>query len=354
MSSVIALSFHSVRSLSVGRPIRRAITGQLVVAVGVAEVARADLRAHVPAVERSRGVADAADLQVHVADHRHRVPAQAQLGEPAAAPGCRNGTSSTASAGSSCQVTGAPGVLDQQRQEVEPAALAGRPGQPSLASQAGHLDAGGIPDHSAAGQRVARVPDQLRAEDPRPRAAGRVGREHRDQRPDPAAVGGRAQVSDRLGGDVRRRGDRAPGRGPAGCASTAARCTASCCATRPGRRTSALPAYASRCRSRRSAAGPARSRRYGGSAPSFSRWNWVMNRSASATRPASADIRDPSVMLRRERNRRHPRFRATRPPLPTSAFCAQRRTILTFSRSSLTIRTSRLRFNCVLHVDVRN
>ena len=50
----------------------------------VAEVTRADLRAHVPAVERCGRIADAARLQVHVTDHRNRIPAQPQLTESAA------------------------------------------------------------------------------------------------------------------------------------------------------------------------------------------------------------------------------------------------------------------------------
>ena len=55
---------------------------QLVVPALVGEVTRADLRAHVPAVERRGWIADAARLQVHVTDHRDRVPAQPQLTEP--------------------------------------------------------------------------------------------------------------------------------------------------------------------------------------------------------------------------------------------------------------------------------
>ena len=57
---------------------------------------------------------------------------------------------------------------------------------------------------------VTRIPGQLRVEDPRPWPVRRVRREHSDQRPDPAAVCCLPQVRDRLGGDVRCRGDLAP------------------------------------------------------------------------------------------------------------------------------------------------
>ncbi len=55
---------------------------QLVIATTVTEVPRSDLRAHVPAVEWRGRVADAADFQVHVADHRHGIPPQPEVGEP--------------------------------------------------------------------------------------------------------------------------------------------------------------------------------------------------------------------------------------------------------------------------------
>ena len=56
---------------------------KLVVAGDVAQVPRADLGAHVPAVERRGRIPDAARLEVHVADHGHGMPAQPQVGKPA-------------------------------------------------------------------------------------------------------------------------------------------------------------------------------------------------------------------------------------------------------------------------------
>ncbi len=56
--------------------------GEEVVAMRVGQVARADLGAHVPAVERRRGKPGAGGVQPHVADDRDGVPTQAELLEP--------------------------------------------------------------------------------------------------------------------------------------------------------------------------------------------------------------------------------------------------------------------------------
>ena len=119
--------------------------------------------------------------------------------------GCSMVTSSTASAGISCSVTGAPGLLHEQRKYVEPAG-GWPPGQPRSRASRVRPALAGSP-MTAPPDLVARVPDQLRAEDPRPWPVRRVRREHGDHRPDPAAVRRLAQVRDRLGGDVRCRGD---------------------------------------------------------------------------------------------------------------------------------------------------
>ena len=79
-----------------------------------------------------------------------------------------------------------------------PAKTAGQPGEIGVCR---------VPDDTAADDLVARVPDQLGAEDPGPGPVRRVRREHSDHRPDPAAVGGLTQVRHRLGGDVRCRSD---------------------------------------------------------------------------------------------------------------------------------------------------
>src|SRR5260370_13021664 len=59
---------------------------QLVVATSVAEVARPDLRAHVPAVEWRGGETDAAALLAPAAELQPGIPPQPQGGEPAKLP----------------------------------------------------------------------------------------------------------------------------------------------------------------------------------------------------------------------------------------------------------------------------
>jgi hypothetical protein len=99
--------------------------GQQVVAVGVGEVAGADLGAEVPAVERGGRVGDAADLQRHVADGRHRVPAQPQLGEPGEL-GVHQGHLQHGVARQLVQLRLGVAGGDQQRQDVEPPGGSGR------------------------------------------------------------------------------------------------------------------------------------------------------------------------------------------------------------------------------------
>ncbi len=73
--------------------------------------------------------------------------------------------------------------------------------------QAGDVRVGRVAGAGARGAPVTRIPDELRVEDPRAWPARRIRREYGDHWPDPAAVRCRTQVRDRLGGDVRCRGD---------------------------------------------------------------------------------------------------------------------------------------------------
>src|SRR5262249_27541399 len=151
---------------------------QLVVTACVAEVARSDLRAHVPAVEWGGGVADTADYQVHVADHRHGVPAEPEVGEPVELR-VLDGHLEHRVPGQFMQRGTRAGFLDDQGEDVEPAGglaagPAKGPGQP------GDVDGCRVTGDGTVGGRVTRIPDQLRIEDPRPRPVRSVGREHGD------------------------------------------------------------------------------------------------------------------------------------------------------------------------------
>ena len=53
--------------------------GQTVVAPRITQIARADLGAHIPAVERRSGKIHAADPQNHVREDRNRIPLQAEF-----------------------------------------------------------------------------------------------------------------------------------------------------------------------------------------------------------------------------------------------------------------------------------
>ena len=99
------------------------------------------------------------------------------------------------------------GLLHDQGEQVEPARRAALPGQPRSRARRVRFTFAGSPVTAPSAGLVARVPHELRAEDPRSRPVRGVRREHGDHRPDPAAVGRLAQVHDRLGGDVRGRGD---------------------------------------------------------------------------------------------------------------------------------------------------
>src|SRR6266540_4106798 len=102
---------------------------ELVIAPGVAQVAGADLGAHVPAVERGRLVADPADLQAHVRDRRHREPAQVQPGEPVEARVAERHLVDHVGR-QLVQSRRLPGGLHDQREHVEASATTG-PAEPA-------------------------------------------------------------------------------------------------------------------------------------------------------------------------------------------------------------------------------
>ncbi len=98
------------------------------------------------------------------------------------------------------------GLLHDQGEDVEPArGLASWPAEGP--GQAGEIRGGRVSDDGTIRGLVTGIPDQLRIKDPRTRPVRGIGREHGDDRPDPASIRGLTQVHDRLGGDVRCRSD---------------------------------------------------------------------------------------------------------------------------------------------------
>ncbi len=91
-------------------------------------------------------------------------------------------------------------ALDHQRQEVEGGA--GAAGPTELEEGPGERGVAGVPDGYRRMVAVARVSDQLLAPDQRAGPVRGVRGEDRDRGPDPAPVGGLAQVVEALGGDV--------------------------------------------------------------------------------------------------------------------------------------------------------
>ncbi len=193
------------------RPLRRAVQAQpvrdhrqQVVAVGVGEVPRADLHPHVPAVERRRRIAHPADLQRHVADSRHRVPAQAELREPRVV---RVPQRHLHDAALRQLVPLRPRVRTlphHQRQYLE-GVVGPLPAQ--LAGERGRLRTARIADPVPLRGAVPRVAHQLVVDDPGPGTARPVRCEDRDHRPDPAVVPREAQMLEAGPGDPVGRGD---------------------------------------------------------------------------------------------------------------------------------------------------
>ncbi len=174
--------------------------GEQVVAVGVHEVAGADLGAHVPAVERGQRVVDAADRQPHVGDGGQGVPAQSELGEPRIVR-VLDGHFEHQLARHVEQ----PGLvavrLDDQGQHVEPAA-GGLPAHP--ADEVGERGLPLVADRGAVHGAVAGVPDQLGVPHPGRGPVGGGRGEHGDQRADAALVGGHPQVLHQVAVDLLR------------------------------------------------------------------------------------------------------------------------------------------------------
>src|ERR1022692_143086 len=156
---------------------------QLIVATAVAEIARSDLRAHVPAVEWRGGVTDAAYLQVHVANRRHGIPPQSEVGEPVKLRMSDRHLKYRVGR-QLVERDGRVGLLHEQRQYVEPAARpAAWPAE--VEGEAGDVRARWVAGHGALGALVARVPDQLWVEDSRTWPVRRGWRAYGDPRPAP-------------------------------------------------------------------------------------------------------------------------------------------------------------------------
>src|SRR6266511_815655 len=170
---------------------------ELVIAPGVAQVAGADLGAHVPAVERGRLVADPADLQAHVRDRRHREPAQVQPGEPVEARVAERHLVDHVGR-QLVQSRRLPGGLHDQREHVEASATTG-PAEP--ANPLGEGEVAGIADHPAP-HLIAGVARELLVPDPGPGTVRSARVEHGQRRADPPAGDGLAQVGDALAGDL--------------------------------------------------------------------------------------------------------------------------------------------------------
>src|SRR6204780_1066794 len=178
---------------------------KLVVAAGVAEVTGTDLSAHVPAVERRGRVPHAADVQVHVADHRHGVPAQAEVSEPGEIRMPDHHLEHRVG-GQLVQRGEAAAFLHDQRENVE-AARRPAAGPAEMTGKAGDIHVRRVPDDGAVRGLMARVPHQLGVDDARAGQVRPVRREHGDHGADLAPVRRLTQVSGALGRDGRRRGD---------------------------------------------------------------------------------------------------------------------------------------------------
>lgn len=173
----------------------------LVVTIGVGQVARPDLGAQVPAGERGQRIVDTADRQPHVRDRRHSVPAQVELGEPVVV-GMRQRHLQHSRLRQLIQFGLLPGRLQHQRQQVERASL-GAPAQ--LGDGPGELLIPGVSHHTVVGA-VSGIPDQLVVPDPGHRTARHRLAEDGDRRPQPATAvpvaGGQAQVGDKIVEDL--------------------------------------------------------------------------------------------------------------------------------------------------------
>ena len=161
-----------------------------VIAVLVGEVSGSDLRRDVPAAERRRGVVDPADLESHVRDNRHVVPAQVQLLEPLVL-GVAQSDLADRRLGDLEQLGFLIADPDDVRQDVEPPAVALPTPRPTVL---GEPDLVRVADDAVVGP-VAGVAQQLVVPDPDLPFAVDHRLEHREQRDDVAVVSGPREMS---------------------------------------------------------------------------------------------------------------------------------------------------------------